>query len=280
MATQHQQRARSTLIHTLIWIAVSALHGGGRPVELCRPATLVARVRRSFIRAGYPIAPVGVGNAKTRVASTYRPIGETGSGTCPTGCPYLDSGCYGRGGNCNLHQRRAETYPLVAYIASTIAAIAVARSAGLAARLHVTGDLCREGRLDREYLESLVEIGHQWPRRMSTDRALAFTYTHLSDPGEARYAIDRLRAAGIVCLWSDRIMVGGAIVVADRVEARMLAREHRATCRIVLCAAQSHGVSCAECRLCERAPALGLCMAFLPEGAAKRRAAEASPARR
>lgn len=55
-----------------------------------RAKTLIDHARDALRAAGFDPDPIGSGNSKTEVTSTYRRLGGAGAGTCPRACPYND----------------------------------------------------------------------------------------------------------------------------------------------------------------------------------------------
>ena len=220
-------------------------------------------------KAGLESTPYGIGNVKTAVASTYRPVGKT----CPSTCPYLDSGCYAQGGNVRYAQSRASSDAAPGVLAATAAMIISARFKTLA-RLHVSGDFGSPcGSVDAEYVDGVCKAAKNVRERYGLESDIAWAYTHFSKADFEPFRV-QLAAAGIVVLYSDRLEAGGAIVTPfDKV--RTLAKESGV--KVAKCPAQLRKVACSDCLLCARSRELSLCIAFDPHGSQAKKAAANSP---
>jgi hypothetical protein len=218
--------------------------------------------------------PVGAGNAKTNVPSTYRPVGVAGSGrgTCPATCAYLSSRtCYAMSGRTAIQEASSSSDTVRSLNAAAIAMVAAAMG-GQQARLHVSGDLmsAESGGVDAAYVAGLAAIARAIRARYGVD-TVAWTYTHAIGPD-----IDAARAtlieSGVFVRLSDRPVAGGAIVSDARAS-----DVRRATgVPSVLCPAQltRNAVTCARCLKCSDPTLL---VVFRGEGARKRAAIAASP---
>jgi hypothetical protein len=218
---------------------------------------LIAHGRELAFDLNLPVAPVGVGNTKTGTASTYRPVGAT----CPSTCPYLGKGCYAEHGLVTIHERRAPKTSLASVVSAAIAIIAAVKCDALA-RLHVSGDFYVDGRLDETYLTELIEVS-ETIQGLTNTSLLAWTYTH-APPEEMDGWRERLHAAGVVVLYSDRVEPGGAVIWPFR-SFRTL-QDLFPLLTLVRCPAQLTGTTCRECRLCPEARNRGLTIVFDPHG--------------
>jgi hypothetical protein len=141
-----------------------------------------------------------------------------------------------------------------------VALVAACRQ-GTCARLHVTGDLLRQGRLDRPYVEELYRTAKVLGGSPSSP--VAFSYTHV--PGIELVLAD-LASVGVIIRQSDAWILGGAVVwphsklPEKRLQFPWL--------RLVACPAQQGiGVTCRKCGLCWSKP--GLTVVFDPHGASR-----------
>ncbi len=206
--------------------------------------------------------PVGVGDEKTGVPGTYRPVGPT----CPDSCPQAEA-CYATSGNVAIHQANSSADIERSVRAAAIAIVAAYRSGLPAARLHVSGDF---GRTDDEvdaYCRALLKMLAAFRRKLDVPqgRIVAWSYTH--HPRVVSRWLGLLKAAGVHVRRSDHVGPNGAIVLPfDRV---VQARRDTGM-RIAKCPAQISDVDCAACTLCWTRP--DVVIAFDPHGAKKRRA--------
>lgn len=204
--------------------------------------------------------PMGLRNKKIQGPATYRQVG----GSCPP-CPYLEV-CYAGGGNVALHARRASEEAFPALVSIAIALVATEQS-GTPVRLHVSGDLCRDGVLDMEYVAGLLTLSNLYENRKG---AWAWSYTHLT-PADFEPHRLRLKEAGIVVLYSDRFEVGGAVIWPfDEIET--LRADPGVT--YAKCREQLDGTPCVSCDLCVKAREKGICIVFKPHGRSQKRVLE------
>jgi hypothetical protein len=140
-------------------------------------------------------------------------------------------------------------------------ALVAARRQGTCARLHVTGDLLRQGRLDRPYVEELYRTAKVLGG--SPSDPVAFSYTHV--PGVEELLAD-LASVGVIIRQSDAWIPGGAVVWPH---SKLLEKRLQFPwLRLVPCPAQQGiGVTCRKCGLCWRR--LGLTIVFDPHGASR-----------
>lgn len=218
-----------------------------------------------------PVNPVGDGDAKTASPSTYRPVGDT----CPDGssehigrCRYLGNGCYAEGGNVRMHQIRAGA-DLDASVNAAAVAMAWAVRTGRMARLHVSGDFVRAGRVDHRYIARLGLLADAVNRAAGrpVGTAIAWSYTHIPADVFEGYRV-RLEKHGIHVRISDHSGAHGAIV-------RDFDSMPGSGVRYLKCPAQLPQEStCAECRACWERP--DRTIVFEPHGAARNKARAAA----
>lgn len=213
--------------------------------------------RKALRSAGFEPNPVGVGNSKTELPGTYRPVGLS----CPKTCALLDSGCYAQKGRVNMVQVRAETV-LSRDLSS--AGLAMMTAANMAkpgpARLHVSGDLLKDGTLDLDYIKGLAEIA---PKVSSVSPVKAYGYTHAKGE-EARKAISELKAAGIVIRPSldDKPAPGGAFVAKKNFSNFLELKMANPGVPMAKCREQLDGTSCANCGICYEEKYDKVCVIF------------------
>lgn len=255
-------------IFELVAFALAALNAS----RATTATAMLAALRKAFAGAQIPCNPVGAGNSKTGVPSTYRPVGRT----CGR-CPYLDNGCYAQHGRVHLAQRRAGDDVLASVVAAIAASLVSLRTSGSAARLHVSGDFARDGVVDTHYVDALIEASEaiRAALGLAPNAMTMYSYTHLEG-----LDIERLAAAGITVLKSDALVAGGCIL-AEHSELGAL-RKSNPSLRFVACAAQASGgkVTCAQCQFCPKALAKGYTVVFEPHGTKASAAREASQALR
>lgn len=229
------------------------------------PTQGISAGKRLLSKLDLEVAPLGAGNSKTMVPSTYRPVGDT----CPSTCPWLNKGCYAQHGHVSIAAKRAASAALPSVRAAALA-MTVARHNKLLARLHVSGDFLEDNVVAAVYVDGLIQVAGQLRELLPGDDALAWSYTHLSQEefGEDQ---ERLRRAGINVLWSEQRVDGGALVW-DFDRAAELRAKHPEL-RFVKCRAQlQDGVSCASCDLCYQAakPDAHMTILFDPHGVKER----------
>ena len=231
-------------------------------------ATYIKRLKAVALQYVGNIAPVGDGDSKTAAPGTYRNI----EASCVRSCPMFDEGCYAQGGNVNLHQVRASAALWSSLAAAAIAFVWAARTLRMA-RLHVSGDLCKDSgqSIDWAYVSGLRIIANAINDMRGTPRGstVGWSYTHVTSADDASIplAIHGLRAVGIAMRRSDHIGSGGAMV-GNFAEFKAMRAAHPKV-RFVKCRAQlQKDVNCASCGLCwDR---MDLCVFFDPEGAKKK----------
>lgn len=213
--------------------------------------------REALRQEGFEPNPVGVGNRKTELPGTYRPVGAS----CPKTCALLGEGCYAQKGRVNMVQVRAEVN-LAKDLSS--AGLAMATAANMAkpgpARLHVSGDLLKNGELDQDYIDGLVEMA---PKVSSESPVKAYGYTHAKGE-EARKAISRLKSAGIVIRQSldDKPAPGGAFVAEKNFSNFIELKMANPGVPMAKCREQVDGTSCANCGICYEEKYDKVCVIF------------------
>jgi hypothetical protein len=183
------------------------------------------------------------------------PLSISEPGTCPTGCALYQTGCYAAYGKLGAHWRgrsRANWVPWDAFLA-----LVRELPEGTLWRHNEAGDLqgTPDGRLDGEPLLALVEANRG---------RNGFTYTHRT--GRANWEMlqwanlegftvnlsaDTLEEADALML-GDVPGVGAAGPVTVLLPADYPDRGGRTPAghRVVVCPAQTSGLTCLECRLC------------------------------
>lgn len=208
----------------------------------------IKKGRKALQDAGFNPNPVGAGNSKTELPGTYRPVGKS----CPSSCALLGAGCYAQKGRVALAQVRAET-DLSRDLSSAGLAmtVAVETEAG-PARLHVAGDMLREGALDKPYMEGLKEMAkavRKNGKAIRPNTTMAFGYSHANLSEED---LSSFRDAGIVIRPSlDKAPAPGGAFVAEKDFSNF--KEIKLAnpgVKVAKCREQLEGISCAKCRLC------------------------------
>lgn len=201
--------------------------------------------------------PVGIGNGKTALPTTYRAVGET----CPTTCPRLpvkmggDGTCFGIAGNTAVHSRsdreagagRDRAIKAAALALAGAAAMVNGRGRPVYARIHGVGDFGdpdNVGRVDHEYVHAIADMAEEL-RRLTGRRWVGFGYTHMAKPGTVPPWVQLLRDSGIALRVSDDSGDYGSILVPDH-SPETMARYPNA----FACPEQTHGTTCAECGAC------------------------------
>lgn len=220
-------------------------------------ASLVAAGRKALQAAGVEPNPVGVGNAKTELPGTYRPVGAS----CPSTCALLGSGCYAQKGHVALAQNRAKVDLDKDLGAAALAMVAASKlPTPKPARLHVSGDLLKQGELDSAYIAGLQLLAPSIP---SKSPVKAYGYTHAKGP-EVTEAIQDLKAAGIVIRPSldDKPEPGGAFVAEKGFRNFQELKLANPDTKLVKCREQVDGTSCANCGICWDAKTASHCVIF------------------
>jgi len=226
--------------------------------RLTDPQKLIALGRELAFSLGVTPNPVGMGNKKTGVPSTYRPVGLS----CPP-CP-ISPYCYARFGHTGLHQERAKMNPLSSIFSAVIALVS-ALKAGTVARLHVSGDFYTEGELDDEYVDGLLfSLRLLEDAKIDDISPLAWTYTQM--PLESFSSIfGAFSEAGLTVLRSGYLGIGGSYIYPHQ----RLHYLRTANVQLVNCPAQTQGSNCKDCLLCPKAYELGICIVFDPHGVSR-----------
>jgi len=232
--------------------------------ELCELANSYAHLKQSGLerklKASITVCnPVGFGNSKLGIASTYRPIGKT----CPTTCPWFDNGCYGQGGKCNMHQRRSQDCPKASTTAFVIGALVSAYHTQAPVRLHVTGDIYSNGKIDTVYVESLIQACNDLRQycQVPLPTVLAYGYT-AGVENELESVVASLHAVGIRIRYSNRLDANSTYVYPHS-EIDELRKQ--TTTPLVPCLVQvGKRETCATCKVCWQASKA--CVVFDPHG--------------
>jgi len=236
-------------------------------------ASAIKRGRSIARKLGAEPNPVGNGNSKVDLPSTYRPVGPT----CVVTCPLLTTACYAR--NMRGRQSERSRADLVSSVTSVAIAMGAAASLSVPARLHVSGDFAlpdEDGEaslnVDTEYIEWIAMLARAIKPYTRADCA-AYTYTHFS-PELFEPARLYLEASGIPVVYSEQEMVGGAILVCNEEHGK----EERARLKekgigALLCPAQLTGklVTCRTCTACWRLREKDSLVMFMPEKRTRRK---------
>lgn len=226
-----------------------------RLVNKAIAATSEGALRRELA----PLAAMGTQNKKTAVPSTYRSIDKT----CPDTCTFKKSGCYAENGHVGRIQRQSKRTGDIE-LRTAIAAMVLAQKQNTIARLHVSGDFLRNGRLDIPYIKGLVTAASLIQAKYHSP-IVAWSYTHL-DKKLFRPYQKILRRAGIVVRWSERTGPGGAIVRPFDELGKLK--------KYIKCPAQlPQQLTCRDCELCWTMP--NHTIVFTPHGSGQRKIREA-----
>lgn len=183
-------------------------------------------------------------------AATYRPIGDSGCGTCPSTCALKDI-CYAKKGRARFPEQRShDAYGDLEEIA---------HACKNTVRHHVSGDVFFNDKLDTAYVRKLIDFHKAHPD------ILGWLYTHrISDWDAAGFTADSIPANLIViasCDHEDDVQYAKLhgwkyaliVVSADSEEGQL--REGEVYCPFDR--AKDHGklvddinVTCTKCRLC------------------------------
>lgn len=106
------------------------------------------------------------------VYATYRAVGST----CPSGCAFLNKGCYAQHGNVGIHEKRGVYSPEDgrAYYDWVKNLPRFAK-----VRLHVSGDFLYQDKPDYDYIDWVLKAHTDYPNE-------AWTYTHAWKQLDAR----------------------------------------------------------------------------------------------
>lgn len=231
-------------------------------LETVNASSFAGDVCRAHLKEkGFPFVPFGTGNEKTGLPGFFRRVGAT----CPRDCPYLNKGCYAQSGNSNLHQQRAGDSVKATVVSFVVCAILASKYyQGAPARLFVSGDLCRNGKVDQKLVLNLKKASRVLRKSLGQE-IVGYGYTHTHNPS----LLQDLRKDGIVLLESDVIGPGCAIVHPHK---EMETLPEASGFKYVKCLAQTsgHKVKCAFCTLCRDAYSKRLCVVFDPHGPTKK----------
>ena len=187
--------------------------------------------------------------------STYREVGVT----CGD-CKWLDNGCYAQSGNVALHQRGRSSTEDGAIFLRELERI----PHGAIMRLHVSGDFMYNGVLDREYLAAVIQGA-----RMRPDITF-YGYTHVwRHINRSEWQFPRNFTLNASCDDADAYREARAAgwdattVVPDGTAWKRKGN-------VVVCPAQTSGMSCIECKLCMKSERK-LTVAFIAHGTGKKK---------
>lgn len=199
------------------------------------------------------------------------PASTSSRTTCPTTCPFYDSGCYAKAGPQAIHWRKVTEGERGTDLPGFLAKVRRIASGSLW-RHNVSGDLLHtDGIIDREALRSLAAANRG--RR-------GFTYTHHQLIRDNLAAIQEANAAGFTVNAStesveaaDAVMSQHgipAVAVVPSSEARRFFRTASGR-QVIVCPATIHdGVTCSTCGICQQADREAI-VAFPAHGNAKRK---------
>ena len=218
------------------------------------PANRRMSIMRALAKGAGKTNPVGDGNGKTALPSTYRPVGKT----CPPGCRFLQPPpfnpryprragsptCLALFGKTGKHQANASEDAAPSLRAAAVAMIAAAQD-GDPARLHVGGDLGQTWTQAAPYIDGLIQIS-RFIRDIAgdPDRATAFGYTHLDD----HPTLQLLWSEGLFFRRSDRSGHMGALTGShdNRPKGTFKCLEQVSPWS----PSNPDGFTCASCRMC------------------------------
>lgn len=196
------------------------------------------------------------------------PVSSTDMQSCPDACPHKDDGCYAGYGKAGAHWRKVARngVPWLEFCAQV-----GALEWGTLWRHNEAGDLPGKGdTLDTEALRRLV-------RANRGRRGFTFTHRPLHDPDERR-AIAQANAEGFTINLSADSLAAADVLADLRIAPVAVVLPSDAPDRgvktpagrtVVVCPAETHGLTCADCQLCakQRQAVVG----FRAHGQAKRR---------
>jgi len=120
-------------------------------------------MRRRFVYVNLLVAPLSENRKIGGAACTYRPIGESGCGTCPSSCGIKDL-CYAKMGVTRFTEIRSKDR--MGDLEE------IARFNRTLVRHHVSGDCFKEDRLDSPYVAMLIRFHEAHPE------ITGWLYTH------------------------------------------------------------------------------------------------------
>ena len=232
------------------------------------------KAREYFANKGLPVNPMGCGNAKTGLPGSYRPTGCGKNGSCPPNCPYADKGCFGQGGTPAALQAMRASVKIEAatnaYLTCTVISWLHFQAPH---RANVTGDLCREGMLDWDLCQAMIECSEALRECLEGIDITGYLYTHADELDD--WTRQRMLDAGCIVLRSDRLEPGAAVVYPlDEIPAL----REKTSVRLVECPAFRRGATCRSCQLCPRSVDLQICIVLDPHGTKARTVAETARA--
>lgn len=203
--------------------------------------------------------PIGDRDSKTLLPGLYRPVGESGTGTCPRDCE-LAGDCYAGRGYVWVAARRSSGSALAFGVAAVgVGVLSVLRDRH-PGRVLVSGDLCRDGAADPEAITALALAGQEVRRVTGEQGDVLYGYTHLRDAA----IVASLAESGVVLLRSGLYEPGCAVVYpVSRIDDL---REQHPGLRFVACPHATHGTPCRVCAVCHTAPRRGVTVVLEPSG--------------
>jgi hypothetical protein len=229
-------------------------------------STCKDHARQWFIQRGIRPNPTGAENSKTGLPGSYRPVGKT----CPS-CQFFNNGCYAQTGRTGIHEKNANRN-MIQSLASAIIAMCMGQKLGTIARLHVTGDFYRDGKLHKNYIREVAKAADILCKIHGVSR-VAYTYTHATPAQFEKYRL-LLGSSGVEVLYSDEMVAGGAIVYPFA-KLRKL-RKQMPNLKFVKCRNQLDKSTCKACTLCFDAKKDGFTIVFNPHGSGKKDATEST----
>lgn len=186
--------------------------------------------------------------------------------TCPPSCPLLGDGCYANSGPVGIHWRRTDAEGLTW---EAFCAKVQALPAGTLWRYGVAGDLPGAG----------VDIDHR-PMVMlkyANFGKTAIAYTHKPmNSASNREQIRRAAYFGLIVNisthtpreadWAMALGIAPVVCLVPR-ETPQVSRTPWGA-KVVVCPAQTRGVTCQDCKLCAR-PERDFVIGFLPHGSGR-----------
>lgn len=214
----------------------------------------------------YHLTPVS-GNRKTGPMA----VSTSAADTCPSTCPFKDSGCYAASGPLVLHWRKVTSGERGDSLADFLAKLA-ALPAGLPFRHNQAGDLMHNnGNISRTFMKRMVA---------AVRHLRAYTYTHHAlTKGEnlsiLRYANRNGFTINASCeteQQADSTIAAGlpAVLVVPPDEQRASWRTDGGNTVLVCPAQRMDNATCASCMLCHKRNSR-LIIGFLAHGNAKRK---------
>lgn len=203
--------------------------------------------------------------------ATYR-----SKSTCPTTCPFYDNGCYAFS---NIRTSRvADRFGTESH-SEQFARITDKVKAGELVRHAVSGDVMRSDSIGRRYVDwgYIREVDDLAQERPDLDH---YSYTHAWERiGDNPFEHAVFNAS---CETEEQVVQAAdqgwdAVITVPDFEDPVVGKEietTQGTKRVVPCPAQTHGITCEECRLCAK-PNRTAVVAFAAHGMGKFKAEDA-----